>query len=74
MYSFAFVRQIRSPLFVVCGSQDPFCSADQKNSLFESLRDDRDWKVLEGADHFFWNYEKEAAQYLCQGFDKWMKE
>jgi len=68
MYSFTFLSQLRSPLYVVSGSKDPFCSADQKDSLFEGPRDDRDWKVLEGADHFFWNHEQEAAQYLCDAF------
>lgn len=68
MYSFECLSQLRSPLFVVSGSQDPFCSPDQKDALFEVPRDDRDWKVLEGADHFFWNREQEAAQYLCDGF------
>lgn len=72
MYSFECLSQLRSPLFVVSGSQDPFCSPDQKDALFEVPRDDRDWKVLEGADHFFWNREQEAAQYLCDAFSPYL--
>jgi len=68
MYSFEFMAQYQCPLFIVSGSQDSFCPADQKEVLLSQAGGKRDWRILSGTDHFFINYEKEAAQYLCDHF------
>jgi len=70
MVPFEFLNELRSPLFVVSGDQDPFCPSHMKESLAADHTRDRRWKILEGADHFFWNREKEAARYLFEGFKK----
>jgi uncharacterized protein len=68
MYSSSFLSEVRSPLFIVSGDQDPFCPPDMRDSLAANQAGERRWKILEGADHFFWNREKEASRYLCDGF------
>ena len=72
MYSFEFLNELPSPLFVVSGDRDPFCPSDVKELLSATQASDRSWKVLEGADHFFWSHEKEAARYLLDGFRKYL--
>jgi hypothetical protein len=70
MYSFAFLKELRVPLFVVSGDRDPFCPAEGKGALGFHLPDRIAWKTLAGADHFFWNREKEAAECLAGEFEK----
>jgi alpha/beta superfamily hydrolase len=70
MYSFEFLDELLSPLFVVSGDQDPFCPSEMREPLSMSQANDRSWKVVEGADHFFWSHEREAARYLLEKFRK----
>jgi alpha/beta superfamily hydrolase len=70
MYSFSFLKDLSVPLFVVSGGQDAFCPSDGREALCSELPKEVNWKILEGADHFFWNCEKEAAGYLADGFQK----
>ena len=65
-----FLSELRSPLFVVSGDQDPFCPCHMVEPLASDQPGDRSWKILEGTDHFFWNRETEAARYLFEGFRK----
>lgn len=68
MYSFEFLRELRSPLFVVSGDEDSFCASEMKDPLVAQAPGQRHWEILKGTDHFFWNREKEAARNLCDGF------
>ena len=70
MYSFSFLKDLSAPLFVVSGGRDAFCPSDGKDALCSEVPHEVNWKVLEGADHFFWNCEKEAAGYLADGFGR----
>ena len=70
MYSFSFLKDLSAPLYVVSGGQDTFCPPEGKESLCSELPKPVSWKILEGADHFFWGCEKEAAGYLAEGFER----
>lgn len=70
LYSFAFLKDLSVPLFVVSGDLDPFCPAESREVLCSDLPDTVGWRVLDGADHFFWNREEEGARHLLDGFAK----
>ncbi len=70
MYPFSFLKDLIAPLFVVSGSRDAYCPTEGKESLCSELPKEVNWKILEGADHFFGNCEKEAAGYLVDGFGR----
>lgn len=70
MYSFSFLKDLSAPLFVVSGGQDAFCPSAGKEALCSELTKELNWKILEGADHFFRNCEKEAAGHLADGFGR----
>ncbi len=72
MYSFAFLNELASPMVVVSGREDPFCPVEGKEALCATLRNETSWKILEGVDHFFGGREKEAAQYLVDGFGRYL--
>jgi hypothetical protein len=68
MYSFAFLKDVRAPLFIVSGDADPFSPSDRREGLSSELAVEMKWEILEGVDHFFWSREKEAAHHLLNGF------
>ncbi len=72
MYSFEFLSELSSPLFVVSGDEDPFCASEMKDPLVAQAPGERHWEILRGTDHFFWNREKEAARYLCDAFARYL--
>jgi alpha/beta superfamily hydrolase len=73
MYSFSFLKELDRPLFVVSGGQDMFCPLEGKEALCSELAKEVNWKIVEGTDHFFWSSEKEAAGYLADGFDRFLR-
>ncbi len=70
MFSFNFLNQYSGPLFIVSGDQDSFCPVDSREELLARLSGHKDWNLLAGGDHFFFNREQETARYLCNHFMK----
>lgn len=72
MYSFAFLKELSVPLFVVSGDEDPFCPSEGGEMLSQGHRSEVSWKILEGVDHFFLGREREGAQHLVDGFVRYL--
>lgn len=70
MYSFDFLEPYLGHFFFVLGDQDPFCQVENKGILMAGPEGKREGRVIVGTDHFFQSREKEAADYLCDGFLK----
>lgn len=59
----------KSKLFVI-GDNDQFTSVSTLKYFYDSLEGDKDFQVLEGADHFFFGDEKRLAQVI----EKWISK
>jgi len=71
-YSFEFFAAYQGPFFFVYGDRDNFCSEAANKALMEGPEGKREAMVIRGADHFFWNHEKEAARFLSSRFQRWL--
>ena len=71
-YSFEFFLPYPGPFYFVYGDRDNFCSEEGNKALLEGPEGKREGRALRGADHFFWNHEKEAARFLSSRFRLWL--
>ncbi|MBI2866156.1 MAG: dienelactone hydrolase family protein [Chloroflexi bacterium] len=53
------------PKFLISGSRDDFILPDEFRHFFQDLSEPKSYKVIEGADHFWWGKELEVAQHLA---------
>ncbi len=67
IFDFGFLLGSRLPKLIIFGSSDPFCPHETTASLFSSLLEPKQMKVIPGADHFLLGREKELAE-LVSGF------
>lgn len=54
------LRGLRRPVLVLAGDNDPYCPVEDAEGFARSLADGR-LHVVEGADHYLWRREREAA-------------
>lgn len=67
IFDFGFLLNSSLPKLIIFGDSDPFCPHETTASLFSSLSEPKQMKVIPGADHFLLGREKEVAE-LVSGF------
>ncbi|MEW6440697.1 MAG: alpha/beta fold hydrolase [bacterium] len=68
LYSFEFLAGCKHPFYAISGNEDPFCPAASRDALLPLLEAVKEWRILQGVDHFFWGREEEMARFACQAF------
>jgi len=61
MFSFDFLKSCPKPKFLISGSRDNFTPADQFLEFCQNLAEPKQCEIIEGADHFWWEYESRLA-------------
>jgi alpha/beta superfamily hydrolase len=64
IYDFTLLREEQRPKLIVTGKRDLLCPIMLVEELFLSLSEPKALHILEGADHFWWGMEGEAADYV----------
>jgi len=70
LYSFEFLVDSVRPVYFISGDEDPFCPVSAREPLLSKLKGPKEWKILSGADHFFWGQEGEMARFACEASGK----
>jgi alpha/beta superfamily hydrolase len=70
MFSFDFLGSCLKPRLLVSGSRDDFTPADQFLEFCQNLAEPKQCQVIEGADHFWWEYESLLAAKVTAFFTK----
>jgi hypothetical protein len=70
MFSFDFLGSCLKPRLLVSGSRDDFTPADQFLEFCQNLAEPKQCEVIEGADHFWWEYESRLAAKVTAFFTK----
>jgi alpha/beta superfamily hydrolase len=70
MFSFDFLKSCPKPKLLVSGSRDNFTSADQFLEFCQNLAEPKECEIVEGADHFWWEYESHLAVKVTAFFTK----
>ena len=63
IYDFALLREEQRPKLIVTGKRDLICPANLVEELFLSLPQPKVLQIVDGADHFWWGIEDQAADY-----------
>jgi alpha/beta superfamily hydrolase len=61
MFNFDFLKSCPKPKFVVSGSRDNFTASNQFLEFCQRLAEPKQCETIEGADHFWWEYESRLA-------------
>jgi len=61
MFDFDFLKSRPKPKLLISGSRDNFTPANQFLELCRNLPAPRKLEIIEGADHFWWDYESRLA-------------
>jgi len=61
MFNFDFLKSCPKPKFLISGSRDNFTPADQFLEFCQNLAEPKQCEIIEGADHFWWEYESRLA-------------
>ena len=70
MFSFDFLGSCLKPRLLVSGSRDDFTPADQFLEFCQNLAEPKQCEIIEGADHFWWEYESRLAAKVTAFFTK----
>src|SRR4030042_370980 len=70
MFSFDFLGSCLKPRLLVSGSRDDFTPADQFLEFCQNLAEPKQCAIIEGADHFWWEYESRLAAKVTAFFTK----
>ena len=68
MFDFGSLKNCHKPKLLVSGSRDHCTSADEFTEFCHNLPEPRQWEVIEGADHFWWQYESRLAAKVAAFF------
>ncbi len=71
IWEFSFAKAIAGRKMILAGSQDSFCPLDLFQDLFRFLHEPKDMEILEGADHFFWGFEKRVKHVIEAKVSSW---
>lgn len=61
----AALKKFGGPIVLTAGDNDSYCPADRLEAIHKELGIRSQFKVIEGADHFFGGYEEELAEALA---------
>jgi alpha/beta superfamily hydrolase len=70
MFAFDFLKDCSKPKLLVSGSEDNFTPADRFLEFCQSLAEPKQYEIIEGADHFWWEYESLLASKVTAFFTK----
>ncbi len=70
MFSFDLLRSCSKPKFLVLGSRDDFTTAAEFLKFCRNLTEPRQYEIVEGADHFWREYESRLAAKVTDFFLK----
>ena len=70
MFDFDFLKSCPKPKFLISGSRDNFTSLDQFLEFCQNLPEPKECVIIEGADHFWWEYESRLAAKMTAFFVK----
>jgi len=70
MFSFDFLGSCLKPRLLVSGSRDDFTPADRFLEFCQNLAEPKQCEIIEGADHFWWEYESRLAAKVTAFFTK----
>lgn len=68
MFSFDLLKSCPKPKFLVSGSRDDFITADEFIEFCQNLAEPKECEVVEGADHFWGEYESCLAAKVAAFF------
>jgi hypothetical protein len=68
LYSFDFLADLVRPVYFISGDRDPFCPVEARGPVLSRLKGPKEWRILSGADHFFWGQEGPMALFACEVF------
>jgi len=68
MLAFDFLEGYETPVIIVSGDEDQFCMSKDVEQLLQLPSGPKEWKVITGADHFYFTKAREASEYICQRF------
>jgi alpha/beta superfamily hydrolase len=61
MFDFDFLKDCPKPKLLISGSKDNFTAASEFFEFCQSLPEPKECESIEGADHFWWEYESRLA-------------
>jgi alpha/beta superfamily hydrolase len=70
MFDFDFLKGCPKPKLLVLGSRDNYTPADRFLEFCRNLADPRQYEIIEGADHFWWEHESGLATRVTAFFFK----
>jgi alpha/beta superfamily hydrolase len=70
MFDFDFLKSCPKPKLLISGSRDNFTPADQFLEFCQNLPEPKECESIEGADHFWWEYESRLAAKVTAFFIK----
>jgi alpha/beta superfamily hydrolase len=70
MFDFDFLKSCPKPKLFISGSRDNFTPADQFLEFCQTLPEPKEYETVEGADHFWWEYEPLLATKVTAFFTK----
>jgi alpha/beta superfamily hydrolase len=70
MFDFDFLRSCPKPKLLISGSRDNSTAADQFLEFCHNLPEPKQCEVIEGVDHFWWEYESRLAAKVVSFFTK----
>ncbi|MFO8101988.1 MAG: dienelactone hydrolase family protein [Dehalococcoidia bacterium] len=68
------LMDFHKPKFFIHGTRDEFISHRQAEENFDRLPEPKEFVSVEGADHFWWGYDKEAAGRVGDFFASCLKQ
>jgi alpha/beta superfamily hydrolase len=70
MFDFDFLKSRPKPKLLISGSRDNFTPADQFLEFCQTLSEPKECEIIEGVDHFWWDYESRLAAKVTAFFTK----
>lgn len=61
MFDLGFLKDCPKPRLLISGSRDNFTPAEQLFEFCQALAEPKQCEIIEGADHFWWEYESRLA-------------
>ncbi len=70
MFDFGFLKDCHKPKLLVLGSKDKFTATSEFLGFCQTLPNPKECEIIEGADHFWWEYESRLAAKVTAFFTK----
>ena len=70
MFDFDFLKSCPKPKLLISGSRDDLIPADQLLEFCQTCPEPKECEIIEGADHFWWEYESGLAAKVAAFFTR----